>query len=147
MANRSLSHWGWGFADRFPDAATRANLAQALPALVGFGGDAPDEPVPIEAITLPSPRVAAPDPLAHIVTADAETRIRNTYGRSYPDLLRGYRGDFAAAPDLVAAPRDEAEVAAVLAWASEQGVAVVPRGGGTSVCGEVTPERDAPWIC
>ncbi|MEO0602377.1 MAG: FAD-binding oxidoreductase [Myxococcota bacterium] len=147
MSDRMLSHWAWGFADRFPDAATRKGLAEALPMLVGFGGQEPTEPVPLDQIELSGPRVSAPAELARFVTDDRAVRIRHTYGRSYPDLLRGFRGDFAAAPDLVALPDDEAGVAAVLAWATEQGIAVVPRGGGTSVCGGVTPEQDAPWVC
>ncbi|MBX2804255.1 MAG: FAD-binding oxidoreductase [Myxococcales bacterium] len=147
MTASTLSHWGWGYAERFPDAATRASLAQALPMLVGFEGEAPDEPVPIEQVQLRTPRVQAPPSLVGVWSAEPEVRIRHTYGRSYPDQLRGYRGDFAASPDAVVTPRSEDDLATLLAWASEAGVAVVPRGGGTSVCGGVTPERDAPWVC
>ncbi len=45
------------------------------------------------------------------------------------------------APSAVARPRDEAEVSALLAWASRQGVAVVPRGNGSGVCGAAVPDR------
>ena len=144
MSDQTLSHWGWGFAARFPDAATRAAMSEALPLLVGFPGTPPDEPVPIDAVRLPEPRVESDLPF---VTADRVARIRHTWGRSYPELLRGYRGDFGPAPDLVATPRDEAELEALLAWASAERIVVVPRGGGTSVCGGVTPEDHAPWVC
>src|SRR5215213_5037744 len=42
-------------------------------------------------------------------------------------------------PDLVAFPKDESEIEAVLGWAEAEGAAVVPFGGGTSVCGGVEP--------
>ncbi len=147
MSGRPLSYWGWGFADRFPDAATREGLAKALPLLVGFEGSAAEEPVSLDAVTLPDPRVEPPADLREVVTADVETRVRHTYGRSWPEVLRGFRGDFGPAPDLVAFPRDEAELQVLLAWAGHEGVVVVPRGGGTSVCGGVTPERGEPWVC
>ena len=40
--------------------------------------------------------------------------------------VRGFDGDFANAPDLVACPRNEDDIAAVLAWATAPGVAVIP---------------------
>jgi alkyldihydroxyacetonephosphate synthase len=52
-------------------------------------------------------------------------------------VLRGYRGDFSPAPDLVVRPRDEAEIARTIAWCEAESVALVPFGGGTSVVGGV----------
>jgi alkyldihydroxyacetonephosphate synthase len=83
---------------------------------------------------VPDGRLAPPEELP-FCTDDREQRVRHTYGRSYRDVLRGFHGDFGPAPDLVAHPRTEDDVAAVLAWASAEGVAVVPYGGGTSVVG------------
>jgi len=40
---------------------------------------------------------------------------------------------------LVAFPRDESEIEAVLSWAEAEGAAVIPFGGGTSVVGGVEP--------
>ncbi|HZO36359.1 MAG TPA: FAD-linked oxidase C-terminal domain-containing protein [Solirubrobacteraceae bacterium] len=42
-------------------------------------------------------------------------------------------------PDAVVAPRDAGEVAAVIAWCYERGVAIVPRGGGTGLSGGAVP--------
>ena len=47
---------------------------------------------------------------------------------------------FAGAPDLVARPRDEGEVAALLDWCGEAGAAAIPFGGGSSVVGGVHPD-------
>lgn len=99
-----------------------------------------DDPVALADIDLPSPRFDLPDHLAAYSTCDAEVRIRHTYGRAYPDILRGYRGDFSPAPDWVAHPRNEEDIAALLSWASQDAVVVVPYGGGTSVVGGVERE-------
>ena len=54
-------------------------------------------------------------------------------------MVRGFRGRIEHPPDLVAHPGDEREVEQVLDWCSEEGLAVVPFGGGTSVVGGVEP--------
>ena len=51
--------------------------------------------------------------------------------------MRGFRGEFEHPPDLVAFPRDEPEIEAVLELGRGRGAAVVPFGGGTSVVGGV----------
>jgi alkyldihydroxyacetonephosphate synthase len=60
-------------------------------------------------------------------------------GKAYRDVVRGFYGRFENPPDLVALPKDESEIEAVLGWAEAEGAAVVPFGGGTSVCGGVEP--------
>jgi len=115
-----------------------------LQAVLGLPVLEPDEPVPLASVALPQARLEPPAELAGLATAQAEARVRHTYGRSYPDILRGYRGDFALAPDLVVYPRDETEVGACLDWASRAGVPLTPWGGGTSVCGGLTPETRGP---
>jgi alkyldihydroxyacetonephosphate synthase len=51
--------------------------------------------------------------------------------------VRAFRGRFDHAPDVVAFPRDEAEVEAVLGWCADANAAAIPVGGGTSVVGGV----------
>jgi alkyldihydroxyacetonephosphate synthase len=79
---------------------------------------------------------------AEHVRDDHETRVRHAAGKSYPDLVRLRSGDGSGAPDAVLYPGSHEEVAAVLAICSEDGVAVVPFGGGTSVVGGVEALRD-----
>ena len=50
-------------------------------------------------------------------------------------LLRRCRGDELPVPAAVVFPARTEEVATVLAWAGEAHVAVIPRGGGSGVCG------------
>jgi len=88
-------------------------------------------------VSLPAPRLRAPDSLASICAVGDYERALHCYGRSYRDVVRAFRGQFEHPPDVVAHPRDEAELQAVLDWAVSAGAAVIPFGGGTSVVGGV----------
>jgi alkyldihydroxyacetonephosphate synthase len=134
---RPTSHWGWGFADRFPDRDTRAGFGAMAEGLLGFAAAEPEEPVSLDAVRLAPSRIEPPADLAAIVTTEPDARVRRSFGKSYPDVVRGMRGLFAPAPDAVARPRDEREVEAVLAWCDRARFAVIPFGGGTSVTGGV----------
>jgi alkyldihydroxyacetonephosphate synthase len=135
MTTRSL--WAWGTVDRFPDDDARRRLAGAARMLTG--GAAPALlPLPRdEDARVPAAGVAAPAALAAIASADPRDRAAHAYGRGYPDLVRGFHGDFAGAPDVVLRPRDAGELAAILDWCADARVAAVPYGGGTSVVGGV----------
>jgi len=65
----------------------------------------------------------------------------------HPDALRAYETDGLTAyrqpPMLVVLPQTTEEVAAILAWCSQEGVRVVPRGSGTSLSGGALPLEDA----
>jgi alkyldihydroxyacetonephosphate synthase len=77
----------------------------------------------------------------HVLTDD-ETRRLRTRGKSTPDLLKARSGDLADAPDAVVRPGSHDDVAAVLAFAVQHHLAVVPFGGGTSVTGGLAARRD-----
>jgi len=138
-AARTPSLWAWGFVDRFPDEAARRRLGNqarmltggAAPALLALPRD--------EDARVPAPRLAPPPALAAIASQDPRDRAAHAYGRAYPDLVRGFHGDFAAAPDVVLRPGSAADVAAALDWCAGARVACVPYGGGTSVVGGVEP--------
>src|SRR5439155_23505494 len=72
-------------------------------------------------------------------------RASHTYGKSFRDVVRALRRDFAAAPDLVVFPRSEPDVRAVLDWCSDARAAVIPYGGGSSVVGGVEPAVGDSW--
>jgi alkyldihydroxyacetonephosphate synthase len=97
------------------------------------------EPVPLDQVELSPPRFQVPDALAEIVTDERHERLSHALGKAYRDVVRGFRGEFPNPPDLVAHPRDESEVEAVLAFCEEQEAAAIPYGGGTSVVGGVEP--------
>ncbi len=134
---RPLSFWGWGYADKFPGVWKRRLLATQLRAVLGFAAGKPRRPPELSRVRLSPSRIEPPATLGHVCSGDPEDRIRHTYGRSYRDLVRGFHGDFGSAPDQVAFPESEADVARILDWASTERVAVIPFGGGTSVVGGV----------
>ncbi len=139
---RQRSFWGWGWEDKFPNTDARKALGQHAALLLGFSPDRCDEPPELDEVSIERSRIEVPDTIAAVVSDQHETRVRHTYGKNYRDVMRGFRGDFSSAPDLVATPRDEADIEAILDWAGGADVAVVPYGGGTSVVGGVELERD-----
>jgi alkyldihydroxyacetonephosphate synthase len=139
---RRLSHWGWGYEDERPSPDQLRSSAAFLAEHLGFGSPEPEPAVALEHVRLPAPRLNAPAALAAICTASDYERALHAHGRSYRDVVRGFRGRFENPPDLVAHPRDEAQLAEVLDWALDAGAAVIPFGGGTSVVGGVEPRID-----
>ncbi len=93
--------------------------------------------MPLEAVELRKARLKAPSALGDLFADDHYERVSHALGKAYRDVVRGFRGEFENPPDLVAFPRDEAEIGTVLEWCEAEGVAVVPFGGGTSVVGGV----------
>src|SRR4029078_12746320 len=62
--------------------------------------------------------------------------------KSYPDYVRAMLGDYDCAPDVVAYPRNEAEISAVMDWTRALRASLTPFGGGATVCGGVEPRVD-----
>jgi alkyldihydroxyacetonephosphate synthase len=143
-------HWGWGSEDQQPPPEqvrrTAAGLAEHLRPVLG---DTPlgavEDPVPLGAVRLAAPRVAAPAKLADICREDLHARASHALGKSYSDVVLGFRGRFEHPPDVVAFPRDETDVERLLEWCSNERLAAIPYGGGTSVVGGVTPELPRPY--
>ncbi|MFB6142406.1 MAG: FAD-binding oxidoreductase [Halorientalis sp.] len=144
MADGERSFWGWGHVDRFPDDEERRDLKEQLETLLDFPERPLLDPPTLADVSIPASRVTVPEDLETVVSTATEDRVRHTYGRGYPDLVRGFHGEFDPAPDAVAEPESEEEVAVLLEWATSERIAVVPYGGGTSVVGgvECDPEGD-----
>ncbi len=136
MSDRERSLWAWGWRDKFPDDAARAGLVQLARALVP-GATPALRALPPDAPVVDARRVAIPDELVGFASDDPHERAARTRGRAFPDLVAGFSGDYTGAPDLIARPRDAAEVTRVLDVCDARGWAVVPFGGGTSVVGGV----------
>ena len=75
------------------------------------------------------------------VASDLESRWAHTRGYSTTDLLRDRAGDTSDMPDAVVYPASHDEVQELLTGCAEQGLAVVPYSGGTSVVGGLAPSR------
>src|SRR5689334_13741745 len=133
---------------RWGDPASATDLPDSARGLIEMAFGLDDTPAATD-VTLPPPALSE-ELLAslgavvgeeHLLTDD-ETRRLRTRGKSTPDLLRARAGDLSDAPDAVVRPGSHEDVAAVLAWAVEHHVAVVPFGGGTCVTGGLAARRD-----
>jgi alkyldihydroxyacetonephosphate synthase len=138
-ADRRLKFWGWGYEDQQPPPGELREAAGGIRAHLGFEPAEPEQPAPIEAIDLPAPRLSPPAELAEICSSDRHERVTHAYGKGYRDIVRAFRGRIDHPPDVVARPRDEREVEAVLGWCAHARAAAIPFGGGTSVVGGVEP--------
>ncbi len=137
MTAARLKWYGWGREGEAMTAEERAFVFGRYHEKFGRG-EFPAVPVPkLEDLSLPAPRLAPPPALAPFCSREPYDRAAHAYGKSYPDYVRAMLGDFAVAPDVVAYPRNEAEIAAVMDWAGEAGASLAPFGGGSSVCGGV----------
>src|SRR5918994_213807 len=137
-ATRRRKHWGWGWDDQQPTLADLRAAAPGIRERLGFGGG-PGGRGARGASGLPKPRLAPPAALAEIVSDERHERVSHGLGKSYRDVVRGMRGEVEHPPDLVAQPRDESEVEAVLEGCPDARAAANPYGGGTSVGGGVEP--------
>jgi alkyldihydroxyacetonephosphate synthase len=140
--SRRLKHWGWGYEDEQQSPEELRGAAAAITKRLGYGSADPELPVALSHCSLPVSRLKPPARLVEICSQDDYERALHAYGRSYRDVIRAFRGQFDHPPDVVACPRDEGEIAAVLDWALSQDAAVIPFGGGTSVVGGVEPLVD-----
>jgi alkyldihydroxyacetonephosphate synthase len=131
--------WGWGVEGAGPSPDQCEGIAKTLAARFGVALEPPVAAPRIEEITLREPRLAPPAALAGLCSTSPLERAGHHYGKSYRDVMRGFRREFPNPPDLVAFPSDESDVVALLDWCAEAGVAAVPYGGGSSVVGGVEP--------
>jgi alkyldihydroxyacetonephosphate synthase len=138
-ATRRLKHWGWGYEDQQPPRDQIEGIAQAVTDRLGFEVDRIEEPLPLEAVELPESRLTPPRALAEMFSSERYDRVSHSLGKAYRDVVRGFRGEFANPPDLVAYPESPEDVDVVLNFCADEGAAAIPFGGGTSVVGGVEP--------
>jgi alkyldihydroxyacetonephosphate synthase len=142
MMQARLKHFGWGREGEGLTPAEEAFVLQRIEQRFGPPANGEVKPPRLEDINLETPRLDPPASLAFCSTALYD-RAAHTYGKSFPDYARGLVGNYGSAPDIVAYPRNEGEVAAVLDWAGGAQASVTPFGGGSSVVGGVEPRSYA----
>lgn len=136
-ATRRRKFWGWGYEDeRIDDAQKKMFAAMVSHQFPGFEPQDRTEPE-IDEIELPAPRIEPSAALSGILSSDKFDRAAHTYGKSSRDIIRGANRQFDHPPDLVAFPKTETDIVDLLDWCSREGVAAIPYGGGSSVCGGV----------
>ena len=131
--------WAWGYEGSGLEPAEERRLLQFYADRFGLHGAAPRRAPMVEDIALRSSRLKPPAGVAHLCSTEPYERLVHTYGKSFPEAVRGFAHDFKNAPDVVARPHSEDDAIAVLGWAADARAAVIPFGGGSSVVGGVEP--------
>ena len=144
---RQLKFWGWGYEDQQPPPDEVAATAAAAREHLGFEPAEVEQPARLEDLELPPPRIEPPASLAPICSSDPYERASHAYGKAYRDIVRAFRGRIDNPPDVVARPREEADVERLLDWCASAGAAAIPFGGGTSVVGGVEPRAGSGPPC
>src|SRR4051812_42068495 len=96
--------------------------AEGIRGRFGFGSEV-EKPVPLEGVELRASRLKRPSRFGDLFSDDRYERVSHALGKAYRDVVRGFYGKFENPPDLVAFPRDESEIEAVLGWAEAEGAA------------------------
>jgi len=141
MAGR-LKHFGWGREGEGLTAEEEKAAIERYHRLFGVEHFAEIAPPALPEIELRPPRITPPPTLTPHCSIERYDRAAHTYGKSFADYARALTGNYDNAPDVVAYPRNEAEVRAVVDWAGSAQAALIPFGAGSSVVGGVEPKID-----
>lgn len=138
----TLSHrphqrfWGWGNVDEHLTPDEEQMLLQRAK-LLSPAGFKPTTPPTMDEFSFAESPAKVPESLATIVSTTPYDRLTHAYGKSWADGARMCLRQLPPQPLFVAFPRDEQQISDVFEWAEREQFAVIPFGGGTSVCGGV----------
>ena len=131
-----LRFWGWGYDSEHLSKEEDELIDAMVKMLIPEGGvEVP--PPQLEDFKLPDPRLPVPEQFKKTVSTLPYDRLVHSYGKSYADMLRMFLRDVQHAPDWVAFPKSEDDISNIITYAESHNMAVIPFGGGTSVCGGV----------
>lgn len=141
---KRMKFWGWGWEN---DGLTRDEATVVRRDFLnrfGLQSEPSDTLTPpnAEDIELRRSRIDIPPNLANFVSNDHYERLSHSYGKSFIDCARALQKEFSNPPDLIATPHSEDDIDAILDWATSANIAVIPFGGGSSVCGGMEPPKD-----
>ena len=139
-------YWGWGYEGEGPEAAVVAQTRATLKAMFQLKELEQLTPIPLEDLQLRSARFKLPAHLENICTDQVADRAARSYGKSFRDVWRGLHGQFDNPPDYVAYPKTEADIQALMTFATKEQISLVPFGGGSSVSGGVEPTLDSKYL-
>ena len=134
---RKRKFWGWGYEDEILSDDEENNIDKRIASTFNLDSIERIGLPRIEDIDLPKPQINFPKNLEKFFSDDKLERLNHSYGKSFPDSARSVLGLFPNPPDLVAFPASEDHIHSILDWASSNDIAVIPYGGGSSVCGGV----------
>ncbi len=138
---KTRKYWGWGYEGKQISSPTLSKTIQFLCQSLGVGSEKIKRPLALDEIAVRAPRIEVNEQLAGLCSYSKFDRLSHSYGKSYNDVIRGLYGVFPNPPDYVAFPETEDQLLALMDYADQQRVALVPYGGGTSVVGGVEPTK------
>src|SRR5215468_8334740 len=106
-AQRTRKFWGWGYEGEGLSEAEVEEIGSAMAERFGVQSPGITAAPTVGSLDMPEPRLAPPSALEALCSGERRERAVHTLGKSYDDLVRGIRGDYQHAPDVVAYPRDE----------------------------------------
>lgn len=137
-----MQRWnGWGDPSITMEISKKAR--EMLTELIGASMPVPD--VPMEHLLDKVPESRLPKhPLISVDTAD---RLLHAHGQSLPDWISLRGGTLHLFPDGVAHPSSLEELEKIIDFASDNGIVIIPYGGGTSVVGHLQiPQENRPVL-
>ena len=139
MNAKNRNFWGWGYTDYVLPNAVSTQILNHLKMGLGIKNFEQITPPNIKQLRLPDSKFEIPKSLKNICTADVAQRAGHSYGKSFRDVWRGLNGIFNHPPDYVAYPKNENDIQLLFDFAKAKKIALIPYGGGSSVCGGVEP--------
>ncbi|MEM7510587.1 MAG: FAD-binding oxidoreductase [Bacteroidota bacterium] len=139
---RKRSYWGWGYADFVVPQKNLDHFTQMMKLFLQIEEFDPYNPKDVEDLSLRKPRFSLPTELSDISSSSNYDRASHAYGKAYRDVLRGVQGHFPNPPDYVAFPKTESDIIQLMKFAASNQVAIIPVGGGSSVCGGIEPTEN-----
>ena len=133
---KPLNFWGWGYADEHLTTDEHAMIEATVKSFIPDGAVERTPPA-IEEFDLSPSRLNVPATLESIISTLPYDRLVHAYGKSYPDIARMFLRQAPNAPDGVAFPKNEQDIIDLYDYTANHNLAVIPFGGGTSVCGGV----------
>jgi alkyldihydroxyacetonephosphate synthase len=141
--------WGWGAADKRDEIESHPRLFEFLKERLVLPEGTTYPCVDVVEVRPPNgllskefveklARASSP----HAVRTDPLSRLTHSAGMGYKDLLRLRKGSLPDYVDAVVYPKDETEVAGLLALCQGASVQVIPHGGGSSVVGSFEVLRE-----
>ena len=131
---KPLRFWGWGYEDEdlHPDEHA---MIETVTKMFVPEGLVEIEPPAVEDFELPASRLPTiPEHLSDIISTTPYDRLVHSYGKSYADMARMLMRQVHNPPDAVAFPKTEDDIQQLFSYAAANNFALIPFGGGTSVC-------------
>ncbi len=145
-AGSDRSWWGWGTVAQALTTEESDTLVARISTLLPTHDFTDHRPPDPRTLDVPPARLRPPAALVPLCSEDPVDRLAHARGKAFRDVVRNLHGEVGPLPDLVARPRDEADVVDLLDWCSRESVPVIPYGGGSSVVGGVEPRFDEPAL-